>query len=151
MTDITVPERFNAVVDIVERWALEAPDDLALISLGAGGEVVAEQTVAQLAADARAAAVAFARAGIAKGDAVFVMLPRIPAWYTAMLGLIRLGAVPMPGPNLLTAQDIAYRLDRGEAVAVITDTAGAQKVNAIAELPASVARRICVGTPPAGW
>ena len=46
---IDVPERFNAVIDIVERWAAEAPADMALVSLDGRGDVVAEQTVADLA------------------------------------------------------------------------------------------------------
>ena len=50
---IEVPERFNAVIDIVERWAAEAPADLALISLDGQGDVVAEQTVADLARESR--------------------------------------------------------------------------------------------------
>ena len=45
MFRLEVPERFNPVIDIVERWASEAPDDLALVSLDGQGGVVAEQTV----------------------------------------------------------------------------------------------------------
>ena len=46
---LAVPEVFNPVLDIVEKWAGEAPDDLALVSLDGAGGVVAEQTVADLA------------------------------------------------------------------------------------------------------
>ena len=48
---IDVPERFNAVLDILERWAADAPDDAgAACRSTAHGETVAEQTVADLAA-----------------------------------------------------------------------------------------------------
>ena len=43
---------------------------------------------------------------------MFVMLPRIPEWHVALLGLIKLGAVPMPGTSLLTGRDIAFRVQR---------------------------------------
>ena len=73
---IDVPERFNPVIDIVERWAAEAPDDLALVSLGPEGETVAEQTVDELARESRRAARALLEQGIRPGDRVFIMLGR---------------------------------------------------------------------------
>src|SRR5947207_4280469 len=78
---IEVPERFNPVVDIVERWAGEDPDAEALLSIDGQGEVIAAHTTTQLAREARRAAQALQRLGVGKGDAVFVMLPRVPAWY----------------------------------------------------------------------
>jgi acyl-coenzyme A synthetase/AMP-(fatty) acid ligase len=134
---IDVPDVYNPVVSIVEGWAAEAPDDLAVLSLGPGGEVTAERTAAGLARDARRAARVLLDLGVGKGDRVFVMLPRIAAWYAVVLGAMRIGAVPMPGPNLLTPKDIAFRLTEAGAVAAITDAAGAAKVDAIdAPLPA---------------
>jgi acetyl-CoA synthetase len=150
---IEVPERFNAVIDIVERWAAEAPEDMALVSLDGRGEVVAEQTVADLARESRRAARALLSLGIRKGDPVFVMLPHVPAWYAAVLGAIRIGAVPMPGTNQLTPRDIAYRLRSADAVAAITDAAGVEKIDAIEDPPASMRHRIVWGggrPPPIG-
>src|SRR4051794_1478455 len=147
-----VPAVFNPVLDIVERWAQERPDDLALRSIGPAGELVADQTVADLATESRRAARALLELGIGKGDAVFVMLPRVPAWYAAVLGAIRIGAVPMPGPGLLTSRDIAYRMTSGQAVAAITDAAGADKIDAIEiDLP-SLRHRIAWGAGARdGW
>ena len=137
-----VPDRFNPVVDIVERWASEAPDDLALLSLGPAGEVVAEHTSAQLAAEAAAVARGLLAAGVKPGDRVFIMLPRVPAWYAAMLGAIRIGAVPMPGTNQLTARDIAYRVKAADAAVAITDGTGAEKIDAITDDLPSLGLRI---------
>jgi acetyl-CoA synthetase len=127
---LEVPEVFNPVTDIVERWAAEAPGDLALVSLDGAGGVVAEQSVADLARESRRAARALTDAGIGKGDRVFIMLPRVPAWYTAMLGAIRIGAVAMPAPNMLTPRDIGYRIGTAGAVAAITDAGGAARLDA---------------------
>jgi acyl-coenzyme A synthetase/AMP-(fatty) acid ligase len=142
---IDVPERFNPVIDIVERWAREAPDDLALVSLGPEGETVAEQTAEDLARESRRAARALLEQGVRPGDRIFIMLPRVPAWYASMLGAIRIGAVAMPAPNQLTSRDIAYRIRSADAVAAITDDAGAAKVDAIDEDLPSLAHRVAVG------
>ena len=145
---IHVPERFNAVLDIVDTWAEEAPDALAVLSVDAAGDVVAEQSAADLARASRETARALLDLGVAKGDHVFVMLPRIPEWYAALLGAMRIGAVPMPGPNLLTPKDIAYRFGQTGASAAVVDEAGTSKVDAaVPGLPI----RICVGDAPAGW
>jgi acyl-coenzyme A synthetase/AMP-(fatty) acid ligase len=130
---LDVPERFNPAIDIVERWASEAPDDLALVSLGPTGETVAEHTTSALAADSRRAARALLELGVEPGDPVFIMLPRVPAWYAAMLGAMRIGAVAMPGPNQLTSRDISYRIRSADAVIAITDDVGAPKLDAIAD------------------
>ncbi|WP_022927251.1 acyl-CoA synthetase [Patulibacter americanus] len=139
---VDVPAVFNPVVDLLETWAAERPDDLALLSLGPNGETVAEQSVADLVREARRFGSALQALGVRKGDPVFVMLPRVPAWYTAVLGAIRIGAVPMPGPNLLTPKDIAYRVTRADAVVAITDAAGAAKIDAIDEPLPSLRTRI---------
>ena len=127
---VTVPERFNAVRSIVDGWAAAAPDDPAVLSLDGRGDVISLDTIADLAATSERAARALLARGVAKGDHVFVMLPRVPEWYAALLGCMRIGAVPMPGPNLLTPNDIAYRLhERRARSAAITDAAGAAKVD----------------------
>jgi acyl-coenzyme A synthetase/AMP-(fatty) acid ligase len=128
---LAAPPRFNGVVDILEAWARERPEDPALISIDGDGRLVARHSVAQLVADAQRVSRALLALGIGRGDRVFVMLPRVPAWYGAMLGAIRIGAVPMPSPNQSTPRDLAYRLTHGEAVCAITDGAGATKLDAI--------------------
>jgi len=145
---LEVPERFNPVLAIVEKWAAEDPDAPAVLSLDGDGEVVLLQSIAELAFATRTAARALLAAGVKKGDHVFVMLPRVPEWHAAMLGCMRIGAVPMPGPNLLTPKDIKDRVRRAGAVGAITDATGAAKVDATEE---SLAVRFCVGEAPEGW
>jgi acyl-coenzyme A synthetase/AMP-(fatty) acid ligase len=146
---LDVPERFNPVLAIVETWAAEAPGDPAVLSLDAAGEIVQLDSIADLARASRQTARALLARGVTQGDHVFIMLPRVPEWYAAMLGCMRIGAVPMPGPNLLTAKDIQDRITRGGAVGAITDAAGAAKVDAAV---AGLTVRLCVGeAPPTGW
>ena len=155
---VDVPERFNAVRATVDRWAQEAPDDLAVLSLDATGEVIGRDSAADLARRSREAARALTARGVGKGDYVFVMLPRCPEWYWTLLGAMRIGAVPMPAPNLLTPKDIAYRIQSGNALAAVADVAGAAKVD---EAVPGLGVRLCVSggdaTPrsgpvaPDGW
>jgi acetyl-CoA synthetase len=145
---LEAPERYNPVLAIVESWAREDPDAPAVVSVDAHGELVDVQSAAALAAASRRAARALLAAGIGNGDRVFVMLPRMPEWYAALLGAMRIGAVPMPGPSLLTPHDIADRLTRAGARAAITDPPGAAKVDT-AGVPLDA--RFCVGSSPAGW
>jgi acetyl-CoA synthetase len=139
---VEMPDTYNPVIDIVERWAAESPDDIALVSLDANGDVVAQQTAVDLARESRRAARALLELGVKKGDPVFIMLPRVPAWYAAMLGVIRIGAIAMPGTNQLTSKDIAYRVRSADAVAAITDATGAAKVDAIDEPLETLEHRI---------
>jgi len=149
---VDVPERFNPVIDIIETWRAQAPDDLALVSLGPNGETVAEHTVQQLAAESRRSARALLELGVRPGDPVFIMLPRVPAWYAAMLGAIRIGAVVMPGTNQLTARDIAYRIGAADAAVAITGAAGVQKIDSIEEDLPSLRQRIAWDAgAPEGW
>jgi len=149
---LDLPETYNPVLDIVERWAAEAPDELALVSLDGVGDVVAEHTAAELALESRRTARALLAAGVGQGDRVFIMLPRVPAWYFAMLGVIRIGAVVMPAPNLLTPRDIGYRIRSGGAVAAITDGTGAAKLDAVEEpLPTLRVRLVAGAQPGEGW
>jgi acetyl-CoA synthetase len=148
---LEVPEVFNPVIDIVEKWAAEAPDDLALVSLDGEGGAVAEQTVADLALESRRAARALLDAGVGKGDRVFIMLPRVPAWYTAMLGAIRIGAVVMPAPNMLTPRDIGYQLRVSKASVAITDGSGAERLDAVTEELPGLRLKIAWGGGGEGW
>src|SRR3546814_11006471 len=99
---------------MVERLASEAPDRFALESVGADGETFDTQTFSALAINVQKAAETFLGLGIGKGDHVFIMLPRCPEWYFAMLPAMRIGAVPMPAPNMLPAKGIAHRIAKAE-------------------------------------
>lgn len=149
---VTIPPRFNPVRDIVERWGDEDPHALALLTIDGEGREQSRHSAAELAHLARRGAQALIELGVDKGDRLLIMLPRSVEWYVAMLGAMRIGAVPMPAPNLSTAKDIAFRIGSGGAVGVITDAVGTAKIS-LSALPASVRHRLCVtsGTLPAGW
>ena len=129
---LEVPERYNYARDVVDAWAAREPGKLALLAVGPDGGDPRRFSFADLARSSDRAARFLAGQGVAKGDRVFVMLPRIPDWYDVVLGCIKLGAVPMPATTLLTPRDIAYRLNSAEASVVVVDAEGTTKVDQVA-------------------
>ncbi len=141
----TIPKYFNFSHDVVERLAGTRPHDVALWWTDEHGTSERKISFGEMGRDARKASAFLAAAGIRRGDTVMVILQRVPAWWTAMLGLIRLGAVPIPGTPLLTVKDIAYRIRVASVKAIITDEAGTAKVGAFDGI------RIIAGSEKAGW
>jgi acyl-coenzyme A synthetase/AMP-(fatty) acid ligase len=129
---LEVPERYNYARDVVDAWAAREPGKLALLAVGPDGGDPRRFSFADLARSSDRAARFLAGQGVAKGDRVFVMLPRVPDWYDVVLGCIKLGAVPMPATTLLTPRDIAYRLNSAEASMVVVDAEGTTKVDQVA-------------------
>src|SRR5262245_22668112 len=123
------PISFNFTRDVVERWARERPEELALWCADESGRNEQKFSFRLLTENARRAAAFFHTVGIRRGDRVLVILPRVPQWWFALLGLTRLGAVPIPGTTLLTTKDIRYRVETAEARAILTDSEGATRVD----------------------
>lgn len=121
-----VPENYNFAFDAIGRWA-EDPEKLAMLWVGQDGR---EERYTFVHFDEQSSRVANAleKLGIAKGERVLVMLPRVPEWWETMLGLMKLGAVGIPCTTLLTPKDIQYRAEVAEAVAIVTDKSGADKI-----------------------
>ena len=126
---LDVPEEFNFAIDIIGKWAQD-PKKLAMLWLGQDGEE-RRLTYAYFAERSSRAANAFAALGIRKGDRVLVMLPRIPEWWESVLGLMKLGAVPIPCTTLLTPKDIQFRADAADVAGFITDSEGAAKFDQV--------------------
>src|SRR5438270_2190057 len=126
---LDVPEQFNFAIDVMDKWASN-PNKLAMLWVGPNGE---EQyiTFAQFAERSSRAANAFAQLGLHKGDRVLVMLPRFPEWWESVLGLMKLGTIPIPCTTLLTPKDIQFRAEVAEALAFITDQEGASKFDEV--------------------
>ena len=147
---LDVPEFFNFGLDVVDKWA-EDRTKLALISVDSTGENVQHHSFWDLKILSNKYANALRDRGVKKGDRVFIMLPRIPEWYVVMLGLIKLGALPMPGTTLLTSKDIEYRINTAEAVMAITDGENADKIDEAAGGCPTLQHLVLVGAGRKGW
>ncbi|MFJ6533074.1 AMP-binding protein [Microbacterium sp. NPDC091662] len=86
--------------------------------------------------------------GIGRGDHVIVMLNNTIELWEVMLAITKIGAVSIPTSTLLSASDLAYRVDHGRARAVITLGALDDRLDGID----SGILRIGVGDDvPSGW
>jgi acyl-coenzyme A synthetase/AMP-(fatty) acid ligase len=112
-----IPSTFNFAVDVVDYWAKNGDGD-ALVWRNAEGRHLDFRYSDMARLSNRFGAVLQSR-GIAKGDRVVVMLPRSPEWMIAMVGVLRIGAIPVPCIEMLTARDVAYRVLNSEARAIV--------------------------------
>ena len=142
---IKAPLHFNFATDVIDRWAHERPDAAALWCVNATSGAEQRFSFRELAALSCQAAALLRSSGVRRGDRVLIMLPRVPQWWIGMLGLIRLGAVPVPGTLLLTARDVAYRVGSARISAVITDQEG------VAKMGGFEGTRLLVGGERSGW
>lgn len=126
---LEVPEYFNFAIDVIGKWAGD-PNKLAMLWIGQNGEE-RYLTFAHFAERSSRAANAFTALGIKKGDRVLVMLPRVPEWWESVLGLMKIGAIPIPCTTLLTPKDIQFRAEVSEATGFITDSEGAVKFDQV--------------------
>ena len=147
---LDVPEHFNFAFDVVDKWA-EDRTKLALISLDPAGENAQHHTFWDLKVQSNRFANVLKGLGVGKGTRTFVMLPRIPQWYVAMLGLMKVGAVPMPATTLCTPGDIEYRVNEAEATLAITDLENSDKVAEAAGNCPSLEHLLLVGDERKGW
>jgi len=139
------PEFFNFTVDVFDKWADKQPDSAALWWVNVDQSEERRFTFAEMRDLSLRAARAFQESGIRAGDPVMILLPRVPEWWIAMLGLTRLGAVPVPCTPQLTPHDLTYRLETGHIDAVITDFDGAVKLTNFAGI------RWQIDEPLSGW
>ena len=116
--EFIIPEHFNFAYDVMDAWAEERPDGLALLWTNDQGEEI-RATFADLKAQSDQAASYLQSLGIGKGDPVMLILKRRYEWWIVMLALCKLGAVVIPATHMLTKHDIVYRNTRASVKAII--------------------------------
>lgn len=82
--------------------------------------------------------------GIRRGDHVVVMLNNSIELWEVMLAITKIGAVSIPTSTLLSASDLAYRIEHGEATAVVT-------LGSLTDRVSGDIVRIAVGEVSEGW
>ena len=145
-----VPEYYNFGFDVVDQWA-EDRTKLALISIDRTGRRDRYHTFYDLKVQSNQFANVLRRIGVKKGDRVLVILQSIPEWYVALIGMFKLGVIPMPGTVLLTSKDIEYRINRAEACMVLTDMDHAESVELIKDKCPSLKHFMLVDGKREGW
>jgi len=116
--EFIIPEHFNFAYDVMDAWAAEAPEKLALLWTNDQGEEI-RATYAQLKEQSDQAASYLQSLGIGKGDPVMLILKRRYEWWIIMLALCKIGAIVIPATHMLTKKDIIYRNTRASVKAII--------------------------------
>ncbi|MEM7438130.1 MAG: AMP-binding protein [Pseudomonadota bacterium] len=144
------PEHFNFAFDVLDARAREADKD-ALLAINVPAGTKTAITYSELSSASAQFAQALMALGLARGDAACVVIGREPAWHKVLFGCMKAGVISMPGTNLLTAKDIAYRVNQAGAKAVIVSPMHVEKIDCIrAECP-SLEHLIVVGEASGDW
>lgn len=116
--EFIIPENFNFAYDVMDAWAEEEPERLALMWTNDHGEEL-RLTFADLKERSDQAAAYLQTLGIGRGDMVMLILKRRLEWWLVMLALHKLGAVVIPATHMLTKHDIVYRNQSASVKAII--------------------------------
>ncbi|RUQ03043.1 AMP-dependent synthetase [Microbacterium sp. HSID17254] len=138
---------FNFALEWFDVVAGENPDRPA-VQIVEADLSLRSWTYAELSARSDQVAAWLRGLGIGRGDHVIVMLNNTIELWEVMLAITKLGAVSIPTSTLLSASDLAYRIEHGRAGAVVTLGSLADRLEGID--PAVL--RIGVGASlPADW
>ena len=116
--EFIIPENFNFAYDVMDAWAEEDPDRLAILWTNDQGDEI-RTTFAQLKEQTDQAASYLLSLGIGKNDPVMLILKRRYEWWVIMLALCKIGAIVIPATHMLTKHDIVYRNTRASVKAII--------------------------------
>ena len=116
--EFIIPENFNFAYDVMDVWAEEKPEGLAILWTNDQGEEI-RTTFAELKEQTDQAASYLMSLGIGKNDPVMLILKRRYEWWVIMLALCKIGAIVIPATHMLTKKDIIYRNTRASIKAII--------------------------------
>ncbi|MCR5215716.1 MAG: AMP-binding protein [Lachnospiraceae bacterium] len=104
----TYGRHFNFAYDVVDRFAKEDPEKLAMVHKSAEG-VTTRVTFGELMRRSNQAANVFFGLGIRRHDSVMLLCKRRLEYWIAILALHKMGAVAIPTSHMVSAKDIEER------------------------------------------
>lgn len=115
---IKVPVHFNFGYDVIDEYAKEQPEKVAIIWTD-GHETTFNVTFREFKEKSDKIASFLQSLEIGKGDRVMLILRRRIEWWYTMVALHKLGAVAIPANHQLSDKDIAFRAQAAGVKAVI--------------------------------
>ena len=113
-----VPEHFNFAYDVMDEWARERPDALAMLWTNDMGRQE-RITFARMKTLTDQTASYLQQLGIGRGDMVMLILKRRMELWLCMMALHKIGGIAIPATHMLTSRDIQYRINRAGVKAII--------------------------------
>ena len=147
--DLKIPEFYNFAAQL-DATAAQHPERLAVLWENEAGET-RQLTYAELRARSNQWANALTAQGIGHGDRVIVLLPRLVDTYVVYVGLMKVGAVVMPGSEMLRSKDILYRANHAGAKAVVSLGAIAEEVDEVRAQCLTLTTFVHIGGEREGW
>ena len=143
------PVPFNWALDWFDAGlAADYPDRPALRIVEAATGAEQSLTFGELSGRSNQVANHLAGLGLKRGDHLLLLLGNVPALWETFLAAMKLGVVVIPATTLLTAEELADRLERGRAKAIV---AGPEQVSRFATLDTTGVIRIVTGPATDGW
>ncbi len=115
--DLIAPDNYNIVMEI-EKHA-ENKDKIALKYKDSDNNS-REITYDQLIRNVNKMGNVFLKEGLKKGDKLLVMVPRIVEAYEVYLAALKTGIIIIPSSEMLTTEDLQYRVTHGEVNGVVS-------------------------------
>ena len=146
------PEHFNFAFDVVDRFAIEEPEKIALVWCDDhNSEKIL--TFSELAKQVNKTANVLKSLGIKKGDAVMLMLRRRYEFWYMLLALHKIGAIAIPATNQLLEHDFTYRFKAAGVSAILCTADGdtAHQVELAEKVSEMSLTKILVGGSRDGW
>ncbi|KQL49405.1 acyl--CoA ligase [Brevibacillus choshinensis] len=147
--ELNIPEIYNFAAQ-VDEWAVKYPSKRAVWELDEQGN---EQilTYEELRRYSNRIANGLSSIGIEQGDKVLVLVPRGTTAYGLYLGLLKVGAVIMPGSEMLRYKDIEYRVNHAKAKAVIAFDGILEEVEPTRGQCETLKHYVTIGESKDGW
>ncbi|MGZ7160321.1 MAG: AMP-binding protein, partial [Methanobacterium sp.] len=115
---INVPDNFNFAYDVVDDYAENIPDKIAMVWCD-DHDNDRVFTFADMKYYGDKAANFFTSCGIKKGDTVMLTLKARYEFWFCLLGLHKIGAIAIPATHMLRSEDIIYRVEQAKIKMVV--------------------------------
>ena len=115
--DLIAPDDYNIVMEIEKHAKNDGKIALKYID---ETDSKKEITYEQLIKNVNKTGNAFLEKGLQKGDKLLVMVPRIVEAYEVYLAALKTGIIIIPSSEMLTTEDLQYRVTHGEVDGVVS-------------------------------
>lgn len=115
--DLIAPDDYNIVMEIEKHAKNDGKIALKYID---ETDLKKEITYDQLIRNVNKTGNAFLEKGLQKGDKLLVMVPKIVEAYEVYLAALKTGIIIIPSSEMLTTEDLQYRVTHGEVDGVVS-------------------------------
>lgn len=132
VSPLRLPTSFNFATSIVDHWARESPEAVALYWTSQDLRNSVQLTYRHFSRQSqRIAHLLTASLGIQQGETCILISSRVPAWWEIATACLRSGVIMCPATTLLVDRDIESRIRVSKAAAFIGDQAAVAKCQKI--------------------